>query len=73
MPADHRGGLDEEDTGLPIVPDLAQPGPQQSIGWGEFRSFDRALQNAELMTKGEDLQLQRRTAPKRGGAKGEEG
>ena len=29
---------------------------------GQFRSLDRALQNAELVTQGEDLELKRRTA-----------
>ena len=58
MPADHRRRLDEEDTGPPIVPDLAEPGPQESIRRAEFRSLDKALQNIELMAECEDLQLQ---------------
>jgi hypothetical protein len=44
-------------------PDRAQPGPQQSIGRSQFRSFDGALENAELMAEREDLKLQRRPAP----------
>lgn len=63
MPADHRRGLDEKDTGPPIVPDLAEPSPQQSVGQGEFWSFDGALQNPKRMAQGEDLQLQGGTAP----------
>jgi hypothetical protein len=59
----HSRGLDDKDAGLPVVPDRAQPGPQQSIGRGQFRSFDGALENAELMAEREDLKLQRRTAP----------
>src|SRR5215472_15197129 len=63
VPADDGRRLDDKDTGLPVVPDGAQPGPQQSIGRGQFRSFDGALQNAELMAECEDLELQRRPAP----------
>ena len=47
---------------LPIVPDGAQPGPQQAIRRCQFRSFYGALQNAELMAEREDLELKRRTA-----------
>jgi hypothetical protein len=71
VPADHRGWLDEEKTGFPVPPDLAKPGPEESIGWGELRPLHRALQNAELMAEGEDLQLQRRTAPEGGKNRGE--
>src|SRR5215510_13180108 len=55
--------LNDKDAGLPIVPDCAQPSPQQSIGRSQFRSLDGALQNAELMAECEDLELQRRPAP----------
>jgi len=55
-------GLDDKDAGLPIVPDGAQPGPQQAIRRCQFRPFDGALQNADLMTGSEDLELKRRTA-----------
>ena len=64
VPADDGRGFDDKDAGLPIVPDCAQPSPQEPIRRGQFRSLDRALQNAELMAKGEDLELKRRTAPK---------
>ena len=63
MPADDSRSLDDEDAGLPIVPDGAQPGPEESIRRGQFRSLDGALQNAQLMAEREDLELQRRTAP----------
>jgi hypothetical protein len=46
---------DEEDTGPPVLPRLAQPGPQESIRCGQFRPLDGALQNAELMAQGEDF------------------
>ena len=63
MPADDGRGLDDKDAGLPVVPDGAQPGPQQAIHRGQFGSFDGALENAELMAESEDLKLQRRPAP----------
>ena len=63
VPADDGRRFDDKDAGLPVVPDGAQPGPQQSIGRGQFRAFDGALQNAELMAESEDLKLQRRAAP----------
>src|SRR5215831_3578837 len=55
--------FDDKDAGLPVVPDSAQPSPQESIGRSQFRSFDGALQNAELVAESQDLELQRRTAP----------
>jgi hypothetical protein len=63
VPADDGRGFDDKDAGLPVVPDRAQPGPQQSIGRGQFRSFDGALQNTELMAESENLKLECRTAP----------
>src|SRR5215470_8693484 len=63
VPADDGRGFDDKDAGLPVVPDCAQPSPQQSIGRSQFRSLDGALQNAELMAECEDLELQRRPAP----------
>src|SRR5215471_3756075 len=62
VPANDGRGLDDKDAGLPIVPDGAQPGPQQAIRRCQFRSFYGALQNAELMAEREDLELKRRTA-----------
>ena len=63
VPADDGRGFDDKDAGLPVVPDGAQPGPQPTIRRCQFGSLDGALQNAELMTESEDLQLERRTAP----------
>src|SRR5215813_8471408 len=63
VPADDGRGFDDKDAGLPIVPYDAQPGPQQPIRLCQFGSLDRALQNAELMAEGQDLQLERRAAP----------
>src|SRR5215472_15304984 len=63
LPADDGRRFDDKDAGLPVVPDRAQPSPQESIGRSQFRSFDGALQNAELVAENQDLELQRRTAP----------
>ena len=63
VPADDGRGLDDKDAGLPVVPDGAQPGPQQSISRRQFGSLDRALQNADLMAESEDLELKRHPAP----------
>src|SRR3982750_998466 len=56
VPADNGGGLDEEDTGPPIVPYGTEPSPQESIRRGEFRTLDGALQNSELMAQRQDFQ-----------------
>src|SRR4051812_22870071 len=66
MPAEDGRGLDEKETGPPMVPDLAQPSPQESIGRGEFRSLDGALQNPDLRAECEHLQLQGGVAPEGG-------
>ncbi len=61
VPADHRRGLDEEDTGPPAVPQGAQPSPRESIHRSELGPLHRALQNTELVAERQDFQLQRRT------------
>ena len=63
VPADNGRGLDEDNAGLPVVPDGAQPGPQPPIRLCQFGPLDAALQNAEWMAESEDLQLERRAAP----------
>jgi len=72
MPADHGCRLDQEETRPPIVPHGAEPSPQDSIGWGELRPLDRALQNTELMAESQDFPLQGGMAPERGGEEREE-
>ena len=51
---------------LPILPDGTEPGPQESIRGRQLRALHGALKNADLMAQRENLQLKRRTAPKRG-------
>jgi hypothetical protein len=63
VPADDGRRFDDKDAGLPVVPDGAQPSPQDSISRGQFGSLDGALQNAELMAESKDLELKRRAAP----------
>ena len=63
VPANHRRGADEEDSGAPVLPNGRQPDPQESISGRQFRPFHGPLKNAELMAEGEDLKLKRRTAP----------
>ena len=64
MPTDHRRRLHNDGARLPIRPDRRQPGPQESINGRQLRPLHRALQNTELMTKGQNLKLKRRTTAK---------
>ena len=62
MPADHGGGLHQGQSGLPTIPNRAQPSPQQAVRRGQLGSFEGALQDAELMPQGQDLELKRGSA-----------
>jgi hypothetical protein len=53
VPADQSPGSDDKHAALPIAPD----------GKRQFTSFDRPLENAELMAESQDLELQQRPAP----------
>ena len=59
VPAEHGGGLHDEDSGLPIPPDRTEPCPQESICGRKVGPLHRALKNTELMTKRDDLELKR--------------
>ena len=72
VPSNNRRRLDEKDTSPPVLPDGAEPSPQESIRRGELGPFDGALQNPELMAERQNFQLQRRAAPERGSKRGEE-
>ena len=65
MPPDHRRRLHNHGTRLPIRPDRRQPGPQEPISDSQLRPLHRPLQNTELMTKGQNLKLKRRTMAKK--------
>ena len=64
MPADYGRGLDDERPGFPVPPSGREPGPKESIRWRQFRALHRALQNADLVTQRENLQLECSAAPK---------
>lgn len=59
MPTDHRRRLHDCGTRLPISPDRRQPGPQEPISGRQLRPLHRPLQNTELVTKSQNLQLKR--------------
>src|SRR5262245_54494452 len=65
--ADNGGGLHDKDPGLPIPPDRTQPCPQKSICGRQLGPLHRALQDSDLVAQRKNLELERRTAPKRGG------
>jgi hypothetical protein len=60
-PAGNSGRFPDEDPGTPILPDRTEPCPQESIRRRELRPLHRALQNTDLMTKRDDLELKRCT------------
>ena len=64
VPTDHSRRLHNDGTRLPILPDRCQPGPQEPISGRQLRPLHRPLQNTELMTKGQNLELKRRTLAK---------
>ena len=55
------------DAGLPVVQLAQQPGPPESIRRDQLGPPDGALQNAELMAKSKDLELQRHTPAEESG------
>jgi hypothetical protein len=63
LPGDDGRRFDDKHAGLPVVPDRGQPSPEKPIRSSQFRAFDGALKNTELMAESEDLKLQRRPAP----------
>ena len=63
VPGDDGRRFDDKDAGLPVVPDRGQASPEKPISSSQFRAFDGALKNAELMVESEDLKLQQRAAP----------
>jgi hypothetical protein len=72
MPSDDRGGFHDVDTRPPVAPHRREPRPQQSIRSLQLRPFDRALKDPDLVAQRKNLELERRTAPKRGGKRGDE-
>ena len=62
VPCDDGLWPDDDQDIPPVAPDLGQPCPELSIRGGQLRALDGALQNAELMTESQDLNLKRGTA-----------
>lgn len=60
MPGNDRVGLDNHESRPPRRPDAGQPHPQEPVGLGQAESPTAApLQNVELVSQGENLELQR--------------
>jgi hypothetical protein len=56
-----------------IAGHLPHPGPEKAVRGGQLGAFYGALEDADLMAQGEDLQLKGGTSPKRGAEEGEKG
>jgi hypothetical protein len=52
MPANDCPGFDDNQCGFPMVPDFEQPGPEDTVYIFDFRPFDAALLNSQLLTEG---------------------
>jgi hypothetical protein len=63
LPRQYRLRLHDDDGRTPVRPRLRQPSPEDAISFGQRRPFDRALKNAELVSRREDLDLWRSTRP----------
>ena len=57
MPRDDGGRLDDEECGSPIAPDATEPDPEEPIRRGQVGSLHRTLEDTELVSKREDLEL----------------
>ena len=58
MPANDGFGLDDDQGGLPIAPNFAQPSPEEPIGGRQFGPLHGATQHAKLVPEREVLQLE---------------
>jgi hypothetical protein len=61
VPGYHRFRLDDNERGTPVARDSAQPRPKEAIGRGQSRLLYRTMQDAELVTKSDVLQLESRS------------
>src|SRR6266478_9738299 len=74
VPTEDRGALNHLQTSPPTGPELVQHNPQEPVAAVEAQATWRVLlENRKLVTKGEDLRLQRCTGPKTGGYQSEKG
>jgi len=58
---------------FPPVPGGGEPSPEEAVSGGQLGAPDRTLEDSDLVTQSEDLQLKRGTATKRGVEEGENG
>ncbi len=74
VPTEDRGALNHLQTSPPTGPESVQHNPQEPVAAVEAQATWRVLlENRKLVTKGEDLRLQRCTGPKTGGYQSEKG
>ena len=59
VPGDDGLRFEDDERRAPGRPHVRQARPEESIKRGQFGALHRALQNAELMTESEDLDLER--------------
>jgi hypothetical protein len=64
VPGDHCFWLDDQKGGTPAIPELRQPSPKHPLRDTElyFATTLRTLKNQELMTKGQNLRVDRSSA-----------
>ena len=61
MPADDRVGLDDHECRSPVIPNLRQQDPEQAVDTREANPpRPGSIKHAQLVTQGEQFELQRR-------------
>ena len=73
LPGDDGSRLNDHEWLSPPGPDPCEPGPEEAIGGLESRPFHRSLADGQLVTKGEDFELQGGAGAKAGTEEREEG
>lgn len=66
VPRNHRFRFDDYEGGPPAIPELRKPGPEHAIRNAElyFVGTLRTFENQELVTKGQDLRMERSSVAK---------
>ena len=72
VPRQNGGGLHDDETGPPAVPDPGQPDPEDPVPPRELWSAHRPLEDQELMTQRHVLQGDRRRPEEHGAEEGPE-
>jgi hypothetical protein len=55
LPADHRVGLDDDESVGPVAPDLSEPHPEYTIRRSQSGSAVPLLEDGQLLAQGEVL------------------